>query len=346
MKTTILLLLSTLFFKASFSQKVFFESKDTFTSAQLDEFYSSFNIKDGNIIFNASDYKLHSYNANTGSLNWSYDLRYKSDLPARFVNGVIWANAQSGAVALHPQTGEKIKDLPFASVQSDPLIKDRILYATGIIDGGAAFGYDLNADSILWTRFIAHGCARQPYYFSDKIIANGEGDQWLELNYDGTLFRKDCDTEDGSFPSEYPCVKIFQALTHDNKEIKEMFGESFDGGSFRTPAVMFFDDQTFAFHDAVLTIFGNKLKKKQSTDLKKDMGLEELAYYPTQQILKVDTRNAWLLYVDKIYVYDYKKKKLINTIDLSKWAPHQVEMVDDKIWLISEEDGKLYGLDI
>lgn len=346
MKSSTLLLLVLLFAKITLSQQVFFESKDSFSRIELDEFYSSFIIKDDQIIFNASDYKLYSYNTGTGTKNWTYNLRYKSDLPARFVNDAIWANSEAGAIAINPVNGEKIKDLPFASVQSDAFIRNGIIYSTGIVDGGSAFAYDPSADSILWTKFIAHGCARQPYYLDDRIIVNGEGDQWLELNYDGTMFVRDCDAEEGSFPSEYACVRNFEALTHDNKEIKGIFGESFDGGSFRTPAVLHFNGQTFAFHDAVLTIFGDKLKKKLSIDLKEKLGLAELAYFPLQQILKVDDKNAWLLYLDRICVFDYKKKKVLSTIDISEWQPHQVEMRDDKVWLISAEDGKLYGLKI
>jgi hypothetical protein len=295
-------------------------------------------------LFNASDYNLYSYNINTGAKDWSYNLRYKSDLPARFVNDAVWANGGNGAVQINRLTGEWIKNLPFESIQSEPLIRNGILYATGIVDGGAAFAYDLANDTIVWQIFIAHGCARQPYYFEDFLIANGEGDNWLDIKYDGTLRAPGCVTQDHQFPSELPCVRKFEALTHDNKEINGMFGESFDGGSFRIPAVHHFNKQTFLFYEGVLNILGSKKKKKLSMDLKEEIEESEYAYNTLQQILKVDDKNAWLLYDNKIFVFDYKKKKTIKTVDLSKWQPKQVEMHGEKVWLISGEDGRLYGI--
>jgi len=341
MKTTILLLCSTAITFSSFSQIVSFHTRDSFSIEQLDEFYSSFNIKDDLLVVSASDYKLHAYDKSTGEKKWTYDIRYKSDLPPQFVGDGIWATTNEGAVEIDIKTGKRRKALPISSLQTKPLLRNQILYGTGIVDGGCVFAYDLLADTIIWKRFIAHGSSRQPYYLEDRIMANAEGDKWIELNYDGSFFAKGCDDEEVHFPSELPCARSFEALTHDEREISGYLGEAFSGFSFRIPAVAHHRGQTFIFHDGQLTLFGNKLKKQFSIQLEKSTGYDNT--YP-QQILTVHGNAVWILYSKQLFEFDYVKKKLLRTIDLSVYQPHQVRMEEKRIYVLSGKDGRIWAL--
>ena len=62
------------------------------------------------------------------------------------------------------------------------------------------------------------------------------------------------------------------------------------------------------------------------------------------KILKADDANVWVLYNNKLLVLQYKKQKLLQTIDLQSWLPHQAVLDGNRLWLISKNDGLLYGL--
>jgi len=65
-----------------------------------------------------------------------------------------------------------------------------------------------------------------------------------------------------------------------------------------------------------------------------------------REILKIDDTTIWFFYKNLTVVYDYINYKLINTIDVSTWRPHQVVVEDTQLWLISKNDGQLVGLEL
>ena len=326
-----------------FAQTVFFKSDQAFSSEQMKDFYASVSIEDDIVLFNAPDYKLYAYDKKNGRLDWSFDLQRKSDIPPFFVADYIWANSNDGTIQLSKKTGKLDKALSFERVDTKPIVKNNIVYATGIYDGGVLFAYEMKEDSVLWHRFLAHGCSVEPYYLNEKIIANGEGDQWLDVTYNGSI-ASGCEMEEGAFPEQLPCIKRFQALTHDQKEIKGKLAKKIEGDEYNQPVFFHAPNHTLALNDGKLFVIGNKLKLRSQISLQNLS--DSLHDFDAGQILKADKELVWLMYNEHLLVFNFIKKKLVKMIDLQKWAPHNPVVDDDRLWFISRNDGLLYGVSI
>ena len=323
------------------AQTVFFKSDKKFTSENMKDFYASVSIQGDIVLFNAPDYQLYAYDKKNGNLDWSFDLQRKSDIPPFFVDEYIWANSNEGTVQLTKNTGKINKALNFERVDTKPIVKNNIVYATGIYDAGVLFAYDMMKDSVLWQRFLAHGCGVEPYYLNERIIANGEGDQWLEVSYNGSI-ANGCEMEDGAFPEQLPCIKRFLALTHDQKEIKGKLAKRIEGVEYNQPVFYYTANHTLALNNGKLFVIGDNLKLKSQTSLQTFS--DSLQDFGTGQILKADKDMVWLMYNEHLVVFNYIKKKPIKIIDLQKWAPHNPVIDENRLWLISRNDGLLYGL--
>ena len=179
-------------------------------------------------------------------------------------------------------------------------------------------------------------------------MANAEGDNWIELNHDGTLKEAGCDKDatEGGFPSQLPCARQFIALIHDGKEIKGKFAEELSLNIYSVPVIATTAKHSSILNDGHLFILGNKLKKKSSLPLTSlSDELEENSDAPAK-ILNVDDEKITILYSHHFIIYHHRDKKLLKLIDLAQWEPHQAMLDEDKLWLISKKDGLLYGLTI
>ncbi|HEX2683793.1 MAG TPA: PQQ-binding-like beta-propeller repeat protein [Ferruginibacter sp.] len=343
---TICLLL--VFIGTGYAQKEFFRSNQVFTEDERSKLYSSVTLTDSLVIFNAIDYKLYAYDKYNGSLKWSYPTNFKTNQPA-FVDGNtiyagIYSNQEESTATFDARTGEKIKILPFGPLSSTPLIKNRKLYGTAIYDFGCIIAYDIEKDTVTWSRFIAHGYEAQPYYFKDKIVANAEGRNWVELTYDGSWIDTSCGERSETFVEYIPCLKKFNGLTHDRLEITEKFAEKTWEDEHARPDILSTDKLTFAVYDGKLIIIGDKLKIRQSQQISSFSG--ELAVDLRSKLLKADDENLWLLYGDYLLQYNYQLKKLVKLTNLTKWEPRSVVLDKENAWLISRKDGLLYGLSL
>ena len=339
-----ILLLST---TAGYSQKEFFRSQQVFTQDNMNKFYSSITIHDGLIIFSANDYHLYAYNKKDASLKWSTATNYKSTRPVFIQNNVIYAGVSKKEVLQAAQfdlaTGELIKTLPFGPLATKPFIQNGMLYGTAIYDYGCIVAYDLQKDTVTWSRFIAHGYSTQPYYFENKIMANAEGNNWVELGYDGVLLDTTCAVKASMFVENIPCVKNFIDLSHDGREIKGKLAEGILGNDhFGRPPVLTTENYTYVYYDDKLTILSGKLKIKQQVQV--SSLTDSLVENSGTKLLKADNENIWILYSDHLLQYNHKIKKLVRLSNLSAWQPHQVLFDGENIWLISGKDGLLYGL--
>lgn len=340
------LLLPALFaFSAIQAQEVIFKSPKSFTDDELYDFYCSFRMEGNKIFFNAPDYMLYAFDKADGTLKWERPLRYKTNHAPRIVDHKLWANASGAVEMINMETGEKIRDLPLGSIESEPLVRNGIVYATGILDGGRVYAYDLEKDSVTWSRFIAHGCSRQPYYPGDRIIANAEGDKWIELNYNGTMMNAGCNQEE-EFESGSPCVRNFAAITHDGSEIIDFMGESAFYDHYGVPSLSSVGETTFAFHKGELNVYGNRLRKKAAILLEKLVDQVDWDDNSLQRIVKLEGDRIWIVYSNRLFILDHRKKKLVRMVDLTQWEPHQVQEDNGNLWLISKLDGRLYGLSI
>ena len=297
------------------------------------------------MLFNSNDYYLNAYDKSNGQLQWKHYMGWKSNVPPFFVDSTVWMQTgENEAIQLNLRTGSQKGKLPVSTVETKPAVKNNILYATGIYNGGCLFAYDLKADTVLWYRFLAHGCSITPYYLQDRIIANAEGNNWLEIGYDGALIAKGCDSIEVGYPSELPCVKQFIALSHDGKEIREDFLQRFfsadaEGLSFYNTA-----HHTFIAGNSRLLVLGDNLKGKKAIEISSLSDSLELEDDESVSILQADESNVWMLIAGRLILYDYQNKKLVKAADLSPWEPHQVVPDGERLWLISRKDGLLYGL--
>jgi hypothetical protein len=332
---------------AAYSQKEFFRSQQVFKEGQLDKFYSSITIHDSMILFNANDYHLYAYNKNNGSLKWAYKNNYKTVVPVFVVDNIIYAAAsqkeEPQAVQISLADGKLIKTLPFGPLQTKPTVKNGILYGTATYNYGCIIAYDLQKDTVAWSRFIAHGLSRQPYYFDNKILANAEGDNWVELGYDGVLLDTTCAVKASIFVAENPCVKNFTALSHDGLEIKgKLAANIFENNFNDQPDLLTTKKFTYVLSDGKLSILAAKLKLKQQVAVS-SLAID-LVETDKTKLLKADDENIWLLYADHLLQYNHKTKLLVKLTDLTAWQPQQVLFDGENIWLISGKDGLLYGL--
>lgn len=331
---------------AGYPQKEFFRSKQVFTADNMERFYSSITIHDSLVLFNANDYHLYAYDKNEGSLKWVYDNNYKSSIPVFVLDGMVYAglysNKQEQAVQLDLATGKLIKALPFGPLATKPFIKNGMLYGTAIYNYGCIVAYDMNKDTVTWSRFIAHGYSRQPYYQDKKILANAESGNWVELGYDGVLLDTTCKKKANMYVENIPCIRIFTALSHDGLEIKEKLSDNIFGENFMDlPEMLTTEKFTYVLNGDKLSIISKKLKIKQQVEVS---SLIDLPEDYNIKLLKADDENIWLLYSHHLLRYNHPAKKLDVITDLTKWEPRQVLLDNKNIWLISGKDGLLYGL--
>ena len=317
----------------AFSQKEFFRSQQVFKEGQLDKFYSSITIHDSIILFNANDYHLYAYNKNNGRLKWVYKNNYKTVVPVFVADNIIYAAAsqkeEPKAVQISLADGKLIKTLPFGPLQTKPIVKNGMLYATATYNYGCIVAYNLQKDTVAWSRFIAHGLSRQPYYFENKILANAEGNNWVALGYDGKLLDTGCAVKANIFVEDIPCVRTFAALSHDGLEIKgklsdDIFGKDF----FDQPDIMTSNNFTYILYGDKLSIISKKLKVRQQMEI--SALVPDLADNVNSKLLKVNDESIWILHADHLLQYNQKTKKLLRQINLVAWQPQQV-LFDGKI---------------
>jgi hypothetical protein len=332
-----------------FAQKEFFRSKQVFTKDELSKFISSITIHDDLVIFNANDYQLYAYNKKDGSLKWSVETSFKSST-APFVLGdkvyaALYKDKTEQAAQYSLADGKLIKALPFGPLASKPVIKNGILYGTAIYDFGCIVAYDLEKDTVAWSRFIAHGYSQQPYYFENKIMANAEGSNWVELGYDGEFLDTSCAVKANIFVRDIPCVKKFTALSHDGLEINGQLAEDILGDIFYgMPPMLTTEKFTYILYDDKLTILSGKLKIKQQVEI---FSLaDSLVERSNAKLLKADNEHVWIWYGNYLLQYDHKIKKLVRLTDLGAWQPEKVVLDEENIWLVSGKDGLLYGLSL
>ncbi len=334
---------------AGYAQKEFFRSQQVFTNDQMSIFFSSVTIHDGLVIFNANDYHLYAYNKKDGSLKWSVETNYKSSIPVFVHDSIVYAGISKKEVHQAAQfslvDGKLIKVLPFGPLATKPFIKNGMLYGTAIYNYGCILAYDLKKDTVAWSRFIAHGFSRTPYYFENEIWANAEANNWVRLGYNGVLLDTTCTVNADIFVQDIPCVKIFTALSHDGKEINVKLSRYIFGNYFiDLPQMITTGKFTFVLNDDKLSILSKKLKIKQQVDV--SSFAEGLTDNYTTKLLKADDEHIWLLYSNQLLQYNHKTKIRTRSTDLTAWQPNSVLLDDENIWLISGKDGLLYGLSL
>ncbi|MET0464218.1 MAG: hypothetical protein ABW007_13730, partial [Chitinophagaceae bacterium] len=314
--------LAVLLASSAFCQEIIFTSAQTFSKEDMTTFYSSFAINRDLVLFNANDFKLYAYRKD-GTLVWETPVSRKSNIPPFFIDSTVWINGNdhnSTRIRILNTSDGSLKRTTGFEMLTTPLIRDGILYSTGISNGGCVFAYDLRSDSVLWERFLAHGSSSRPYYQPSRIVANAEGDNWLELDYSGHLADPDCEDSTVSFPSALKCIKTFHGLTHDGLAIK---GKNADDWMENDAVIVCSKSRTFILQNDKLIILGNKRRLKATIDLYSLFENNNFDEYANKAIIETNDEKIWLLLNNHVILYNHKNKKSEKQLDLTNWEPHQ-----------------------
>lgn len=326
------------------AQTPFFKSEVTISEEQLDGFFTSFTYDDDQIYFIANDYHLYAFDMKSGNLKWQYSLSYKSDLTPVAHQKSIFVTENTNedgnkTVQLNAKTGEIIQTLKISSIYTQPVFKDSVMYCTALDDGGKILAYDLKDNKIIWSHFVAHGVSEQPYFFQDELLANSEGEDWLALDYKGNFLEKKCDSKFNIDTTEV-CIRQFRWLNYKGDKLENEALENYE-----TVKIKHTKDRSIAMTDDKIFFLGRKNKVLHILNMYDiELPEEDFRYNNYFELFKVENDNIWFFYQNHLVVYDYKSKKILKLTDLSQWNPHQIILENSNLWLISKDDGELYGL--
>ncbi|PRZ23306.1 outer membrane protein assembly factor BamB family protein [Flavobacterium granuli] len=330
-----------------FAQTAVYKSNFVFKDFQVQEPYGSLLISGNKILFNAGNYKIYAIAKDSLKPIWETDIVSKSNAPPYLhKNTFIYSNYEKGTTTIAQydlDTGEIIKNLSLKTINSKPYFANNTMYCTAVTDGGKLVAYHLEDNKIIWQKNIGQGVDFQPAYLKDKIIANAEDDNWFAIDYNGN-FLETRSKKRTSIDSTQFFVRNYKFLTHDGREITQDFltKNQLANAEYQTRTS---DSHTFILAENQLLVLGNNRKKVLQLDLETAFPTDNFAYDAYSSILETRTESAWFCYQNYLIHYDFAKKKLLRKIDLTRWNPHQVELDNRTIWLISKNDGLLYGLD-
>lgn len=330
-----------------FSQAIIYKSDFAFDDFRPDGHSGSIIMAGENVLFNASNQKVYSIAKKDGKINWEIDTVTNSEIvPYPYNNTFFYGkhnNGVSRVVQFNLNTGEKIKDLPLTTLNTEPFFLNNIIYCTALADGGLLVAYNMDENKIVWQKNIGFGVDLQPIYLKEKIIANAEDDNWFEIGYDGN-FLKTKSKKHIYLDTTQIFIKEYKFLTHDGKEITADFlkKNKLLISDYQTKTT---DHHTFILTENQLLILGNNRKKVLQLHLEKEFPTDDFSTDSYRSILALQPESVWFCYQNFLIQYDFIKKKCLRKVDLKAWNPHQVLLENRTIWLISGNNGQLYGLD-
>lgn len=239
-------------------------------------------------------------------------------------------------------SGNVIKELPFESIETEPHILGNTLYFTGLQNGGRLFSYDIEKNQTLWDKFIGHGSDYEPDYQKDKIVVSVDKTWWSHLDYQGKHVRMESKKSFEIDDTPYFVIE-YEFLTHDGKEISQEF--LWENQLTRHYNIKKTKNQTFVLSNNRLMILGNNKKVMLNADLSSVWYNDSDERGILKKILQVDAKTLWFIDQNQLVHYDFKKERILRTVNLDAWRPHQLILDHRTIWLISKNDGQLYALD-
>lgn len=326
-----------------------FKTKIQYISADLSKFSSAITTDANQLYFIANDYNLYCFDKNTFELKYKKELNSKSNTaPYSYKNTLIiskYEDKKHQAIILNKVTGETIQELNLSPLKSNPYFVNDTTFISTIIDdnGGQLVCYDLKNNILLWQHFIGHG-ADKPFYIQDEsILANFDYDEWKIVTYDGKII--DEIVEEYGTNIKFKRHNIFFDLAHDKNEIKEdvlvNYFSNTENITIKTSA-----NVTVLLNPKKLIVLSDDLKVISNVELQKALKQLEESDNDYLSILKIEPENVWLFYKNHLVNYNFKKNNFITTYDLTKWNTHQATLDEDTLWLISKNDGQLYGLQL
>lgn len=309
------------------------------------ELPSSFVMSSDKILFN-TNYNLYAIDKTGLKLVWESYVGSSTTIPYVYGTTFFYSSYKNGmakVVQYDLNTGAVMRELPFESIESKPYFANDVMYCTAIWDGGKLLAYRLKEDKIAWQKNIGHGADFEPVYLKDKIIANAEDDNWFETDYNGNVLKGKSKTRT-FIDTVAVFVKHYQFLTHDGKEISSDF--------LRKNKIAPLEYQikksgthTFILSETQLLVLGNNRKKVLQLYLEKEFPTDNFAYDAYSALLETNPESVWFFYQNQLLHYDFKNKKNLRAVDLTAWNLSQIALEGSRIWLLSKNDGQLYGLD-
>lgn len=330
-----------------FSQTIIYKSDFAFDDFKPSGFSGSIIMASDNILFNASNQKVYSIAKKDGKINWEIDAVTNSDIvPYPYNNTFFYGkyhNGVSRVVQFNLNTGEKIKELPFTSLNTEPFFLNNMMYCTALADGGQLIAYNMDENKIVWQKNIRFGVDVQPIYLKEKIIANAEDDNWFEIGYDGNFLKTKSKKHIYLDTTQF-FIKEYKFLTHDGKEITQDFlrKNKLSNSDYQSKTD---ENHTAILTESQLLILGNNRKKLLQLYLEKEFPTDNFSTDTYRSILALQPESVWFCYQNFLIQYDFINKKRLRKVDLTKWNPHKIVLENRTIWLISGNDGQLYGLD-
>lgn len=343
------------------AQRIFFKSEIDFSPQVLgnEDFYSSFLVLQDKVIFNAADYNVYAFETNPKEqypeieqINWQQSTFHRSNIPPMAIDStrllIKWyESGQTGSAIVDQGNGEVLQRIPI-DPQTPGILRDNLLYLTGIYDGGQLICYDLVADSIRWSKFIAHGVSRQPFYDNDFIFANAEGDQWFKVDYNGNLIDTNCTEKPELFVDGILCTESFVAYDHSGTPIYRDFAEKQIGYFEELSEIKTSETHTALMSETTLLILGDRQKIVSKLNLQAFENINESWENELFTILYLEDETVWFLYEDQLIRYNFITKKKERLYLLGMFSIHSIfmEPYSGEVWLIDRKDGQLYGLEI
>lgn len=329
-----------------FSQTQLYKSEPIIRSRQDEDIYKSVTLRDDAVIVDISSDRMMAVDKNNYRTMWDIDVGIFSDTSPYFYKDTFFHQTKKGArismAQYEAKTGKMIKALPFESIWSKPYFSEGIMYFTGLMDGSKMIAYDIDRSRIVWEKQIGSGLV-QPVYLRDKIIVNVEEDLWTEIDYDGRQISGKS-RESVTIDSTTYNIKKYAFLTHDRKKINKRFLKKkiLSEWDFIREIT---DKNTLILTATHLVVLGDNRKLLLNLDLGTIVSPDPEDYYVVSKIVKADDEAVWFSYQNHLVHYDFKNKKVLRDVNLTRWKPIQLVIDSRTIWLISSNDGQLYALD-
>ena len=332
----------------AFSQKEIYKKDFVFDqNFKSEELSGSLTILGEDVVLSTSDHKLYSLRKDDGKINWQIFAGNKLNSSLYDYENTFFHSGIENDIAYSSQynlkTGDKIQKLSIESINSKPHFLNNVIYCTALADGGKLMAYNLEENKVIWSKNIGFGVEKQPIFLKDKIIANAEDDNWFEIDYNGN-FLKSKSKKHTYLDTTKISIKNYKFLTHDGKEITQEF--------LKKNKLFHYDYQTrtsntntFILTENQLLVLGNNRKTVLQLNLEKEFAADNFDPYLYTAILATTPESVWFCCQNKLIHYDYKNKKNLRKVDLTKWNPYRIVFENRTIWLISKNDGQLYALD-
>jgi hypothetical protein len=102
---------------------------------------------------------------------------------------------------------------------------------------------------------------------------------------------------------------------------------------------------SFILSENQLLVLDNNRKKVLQLHLQTAFPTDNFTPDAYTTTIEIHPESVWFYYQNYLIHYDFMRNKLLRKVDLTPWKPNRVELDNRTIWLISKNDGQLYGLD-